>query len=270
MKAFITLLLFISICSSSLAQNGTTQFGARPAGLAYAYATMNDKWSSLNNPGGLGYLEEMSAFAGFENKYNITGFNSLAAGFISQLPLGTLSVTAFKFGDDLYNEQIFSLGYGNKFGIAGLGIRLNYNQYYIDEFGSKGVVSIDFGGIAEISEQIKFGAYIRNINQAQLAELYDERIPTYLNVGLAYLPTEKITLTIEAEKELENDPILRLGLEYIFHQKFAVRTGVKTNVFTNYFGLGFISKKLLIDYALTSHQVLGLSHQLGIAYIIKK
>ncbi|MEQ9165201.1 MAG: hypothetical protein RLO12_03025 [Fulvivirga sp.] len=270
MKAFLLFLLCISAASLTNAQNGTTQFGAKAAGIGYAYSSIADQWSAINNPGGLGYLEKTSAFAGFENKYNISGFNSLAAGLTTTLPLGSFSATAFKFGDDLYNEQIFSLGYGNKFGIAGLGIRLNYNQYYIDEFGSRGVLSIDFGGIAEISDQLRFGAYIRNINQAQLAELYDERIPTYLNAGLVYLPNDNLTLSAEVEKELENDPVFRMGLEYIFHKKLAVRTGIKTNAFTNYFGLGFISQKLLIDYALTKHQVLGLSHQVGIAYIIKQ
>jgi hypothetical protein len=269
-RIFITALFLFSFTISSKAQNGTVQFGAKPAGSAYAYSAIADQWSILNNPGGLGYLEKMNVLAGYENKYNISGFNSLVAAFSTDLPLGAISVSAFKFGDDLYNEQIYSVGYGNKFGIAGLGIRLNYNQYHIDEFGSKGVLSLDFGGIAEISEQLRFGAYIRNINQAQLAELYDERIPTYLNAGLAYLPNEKITISIEAEKELENDPILRMGMEYIFHKKFAVRTGVRTNAFTNYFGLGFIGQKLYIDYALTNHSVLGLSHQLGLAYTIKQ
>lgn len=268
----ILILIFLGVCLSSLihAQNGTTQFGAKSAGMAYANTTLADEWSSLNNPGGLGYLEKMTVFAGFENKYNIAGFNSLAAGFSTNFPVGTLSISAFKFGDDLYNEQIYSVGYGNKFGIAGLGIKLNYNQYYIDEFGSKGILTLDFGGIAEISEQLRFGAYIRNINQAQLAELYDEQIPTYLNAGLAYLPSDNITLSTEVEKELENDPVFRLGLEYVFHKKFTIRTGIRTNPFTNYFGLGFISQKLLIDYALTNHSTLGLSHQLGVAYIIKK
>lgn len=270
MRIFIAFLFIILLPDLSNAQNGTIQFGAKSAGLAYAYSTIADQWSVLNNPGGLGYIQTTSAFAGYENKYNIHGFNSLTAGLTSKLSLGTFSVSAFKFGDDLYNEQIYSLGYGNKFGIAGLGIRLNYNQYYIDEFGSKGVFSIDFGGIAEITEELRFGAYIRNINQAQLAELYDERIPTYLNAGIAYLPNDKIILSAEVEKELENDPVFRMGLEYIFIKKFAVRTGVKTNSFTNYFGLGFIGQKLHIDYALTKHQILGLSHQLGIAYTIKK
>jgi hypothetical protein len=80
---------------------------------------------------------------------------------------GVTSVGAFRFGDDLYNEQMVSLGFGNKFGIASLGVKANYIQYQADGFGTYGAVSIDFGGLAELTDQLSIGAYITNLNQAK-------------------------------------------------------------------------------------------------------
>ncbi len=270
MKRSILIILSTFLVCSSYAQNGSSQIGARPAGMAYTYATISDKWAMFNNPGGLGGLNETSVMAAYENKFGIEGFNSVGAAFITSLSLGSVGVSAFRFGDDLYNEQTISLAYGNKFGIAGLGVKVNYLQYTIKEFGSKGVVTIDFGGTAEVTEYIRFGAYIRNIGQAQVAELNDERAPTILNAGLAFLPTKQITLTLEAEKDIDYEALFRAGLEYKFLEKFVARTGIKTHKFTNYFGLGFISQRLNIDYALTYDHVLGLSHQAALSYAVKK
>lgn len=270
MKRSILFILSTFLVCTSYAQNGTSQIGARPAGMAYTYATISDKWVMFNNPGGLGGLNETSVMAAFENKFGIDGFNSVGAAFLTSWSLGSIGASAYRFGDDLYNEQTISLAYGNKFGIAGLGVKVNYLQYTVKEFGSKGVITIDFGGTAEITEYIRFGAYIRNIGQAKVAELNDERVPTLLNAGLAFLPSKKLTLAIEAEKDIDNEALFRAGLEYKFLEKFAVRTGIKTQKFTNYFGLGFINQKLNIDYALTYDQVLGLSHQAALSYTFKK
>jgi hypothetical protein len=270
LKRLILLFYCSSLVYISNAQNGISQIGARPAGMAYTYATVADQWSIFNNPGGLGGLNETSAMAAFENKFGIEGFNSVGAAFLTTLPIGTMGVSAFRFGDDLYNEQTISLAYGNKFGIAGLGFKINYLQYTLQEFGSKGVMTIDFGGNAEISKYIRFGAYIRNINQAQVAEFNDERAPTTLNAGIAFLPSKKVTIAIEGEKDIDYDALFRAGLEYMFLKKFVVRTGIKTHSFTNYFGFGFVSQKLNIDYALTHDRVLGLSHQAALSYSLKK
>ncbi|MDZ7646337.1 MAG: hypothetical protein U5K54_03660 [Cytophagales bacterium] len=74
------------------------------------------------------------------------------------------------------------LGFGNKFGIASLGVKANYIQYQADGFGTYGAVSIDFGGLAELTDQLSIGAYITNLNQAKLNTDYGaENIsdPTY-------------------------------------------------------------------------------------------
>ncbi len=269
LKYLLALTCLLLFYSSVFGQNGQAQIGARAAGMGYAYATESDAWSLFNNPAGLGYLTELSVIFSLENKYGIEGFNSIGAGIVSDVGIGTIGAAAFRFGDDLYNEQIVSLAYSNKFGIASLGFKVNLLQYNIEGFGSNSVASIDFGGIATITDALIFGAYIRNINQVKVAELADERAPTLLNAGLSYRPMEKLHLNLEAEKDLDYDATLRVGMEYMILQKLAARAGVNTEPFTNYAGLGFKTRRLQVDYAVTKDRNLGYSHQAAVLFKIK-
>jgi len=266
---YLILIILLSTAHLALAQSGLMQIGARPAAMGYTYATEADTWSLYNNPAGLGYLNELSATFAYEHKFALSGLGIMGAGVVTKLPLGSLGVSAFKFGDDLYNEQTISASYANKFGIASLGIKLNYLQYNIEGFGSRGVATIDFGGIASITDKLVFGAFIRNINQAQVSELQDERAPTLLNAGVSYRPSERIHLNVEAEKDLDYDASLRAGIEYMLFERIAIRAGISTQPFTNYAGLGFKAGALELGYAMTKERSLGFNHQGSIVYKIK-
>lgn len=270
MKHIYALLFFLFLFYNSQAQNGLSQIGARTAAMGYTAATMTDSWSLFNNPAGLSEAEGVNGIFAFENKFGVEGFNTMAAGVLAPMPVGGIGLSVFKFGDELYNEQTIALTYGNRFGLASIGARVNYLQYHIEGFGNKGIFAIDFGGVAELSQHVYFGAYIRNINQAQISEFEDERVPTLLNAGLSYRPTDKIILNLEAEKDIDMEALFRVGLEYSFLKKFVGRTGIKTRPFTNFFGLGFKATRLKVDYALARDPALGFSHQAAIVYNIKK
>lgn len=244
--------------------------GARPAAMGYTTATLDDQWSAFNNPGALGSQDRTMALFSYENLYGIAGLNNMAAGVLTASSLGVASISVFRFGDELFNEQNLSLGYGNTFGIASLGVRFNYRQCTLEGFGNRSVLTIDFGGIARINEEFHFGAFIRNINQARLADFQEERIPVLLNAGIGWKPEEKLILNIEVEKDIDFDASFKSGLEYNFLPRFSGRTGIRTRPFTNYFGLGFRTWKIEIDYALTLEQVLGTGHQVSLAYQLSK
>lgn len=267
---FLSVYFFVFTVSTSNAQNGIVEVGARPASMAYTLATLDDEWSVFNNPGALGEQENVMTLFSYENRYGIEGLSNMSAGILAPLPLGVASLGVFRFGDNLYSEQNVALGYGNTFGIASLGVRVNYRQYTLEGFGNRGVVTLDFGGIAQVSEELYFGAFIRNINQAQLSDLQNERVPTVLNAGCSYRPVEKVVLNAEVEKDIDLEASFKSGMEYSFLPKFSARAGIRTRPFTNYYGLGFKTWKITIDYALTMVQILGSSHQVSLAYQVTR
>lgn len=264
----IMLLVLFSIKLSG--QNGVVQVGAKPAAIGYTYAALYDNWSVFFNPAGINETERTSALFSFENKFNISGLKTLGAAFITSQDIGNLGVALFRFGDDIYNEQSISVSYSNSFGITSLGIRANYLQYSSELIKNSRALVVDFGGITSLSDRLNFGAYIRNLNQARLNRESDQSIPIILNAGFSYRPTAQLLINGEVEKDIDFDPGVRLGIDYAFLQRFSVRAGILTYPFTNYFGLGFNTSRLDIDYSITRNANLGVSHQASVSYHLKE
>ena len=250
----------------AIAQSVSTLMGARGAGIGYASATLRDEWSLLNNVGGLSSADQVSSSFAYEAMPALMGANRTAAVFSLPVKVGVVGVALFRFGDDLYNEQIISAGYSNKFGIASLGLKVNYIQYRAEGFGTRNAVSLNFGGIAQITPQILVGAYIVNLNQPRLSSIDKERLPTKLVAGLSFKPIERIILVTEIEKDLEYDPTVKGGIEYQVHKKVCVRTGFNFHPSTAFFGLGFLIRKIKIDYALQYTIGLSGAHQASAIY----
>ena len=262
--SLLTILLLLGRNGS--AQSVSTLMGGRAAGLAYASSTLHDEWSLLNNVGGLSKVNQPSASFAYDLRTGLTGANRMAAVMTAPVKVGVAAFGLFRFGDDLYNEQVITLGYGNQFGMASLGLKVNYVQYRAEGFGTRHAVSLNFGGLAQLTPQITVGAYIVNLNQPKLSTLDKEQLPTKLVAGLAFQPNAKLSLLTEIEKDLEYDPTIKGGMEYAVNKKVNVRTGFNLHPNAAFFGLGFLIRKLKIDYALQYNNTLSASHQASAVY----
>lgn len=241
--------------------------GARAAGISFTSSVLKDEWSLFNNVGGLAGIEKTNTSFAVEVRPTMPGANRVAAVFSFPLKFGVAGVGFFRFGDNLYSEQIISTGYSNRFGIASLGVKVNYIQYRSEAFGSKSAVTVNFGGVADITSQLSVGAYITNINQPKLSDS-DERLPTKLVAGFGFKPVEKLLLVTEIEKDLEYDPTWKGGVEYVIHKKIVLRTGFNLHPNAAFFGMGFQTWKLKIDYALQFSNALNFAHQASAIYFI--
>jgi hypothetical protein len=240
--------------------------GARSKGLGNLTSTLPDEWSVLNNMGALAGVKQTIASASYEIHPQLSSANRSAFVLAMPLQIGVAGFSAFRFGDDLYSEQIISLGYSNRFGLASLGAKINYIQYRAEGFGSKGVLSVSFGGLAQLTPVLSVGAHIVNMNQPKISESTAERIPTVLVAGIGIRASEKVFTSVEIEKDIEYDPTLKMGIEYQPFPKFSVRTGFNMQPQAAFFGFGFSPKKLVIDYSLQYNPVLGTSHQASVGY----
>jgi hypothetical protein len=252
------------------AQSVNTLMGARSSGLAQASTTLKDEWSLFNNVGTLAKVEKLSTAFAYEVRPSLQGTNRMAAILNAPFKFGTFGIGLFRFGDDLYSEQLVSAGFSNQFGIASLGVKVNYIQYRAEGFGTKTAWSINFGGLAQITEKIAIGAYITNLNQPKLSVQNDERIPTSLTAGIGFKPTNKILLLAEVVKDLEYDPTMKAALEYTIHKKVFVRTGFNLQPDVGYFGLGFLSQQLRLDYSIAYSSTIRFTHQASAIYFISK
>lgn len=248
------------------AQNGRYDLGARANGMGNASVTLADEWSMFNNIGGLARNENTLGFLTYQNRYGVPEFNTFGGGFVKPLLNGVAGIGVFRFGDDLYNEQKINVGFSNKFGLTSLGLNANYLQYNIEGSGTRGVLTLDFGGLVDITEYLVFGAQVTNINQAKLSPFTGEKVPTVMSAGLSYRPSKELILNAEVEKDLDFDAYFKMGLEYQLVDKVAIRTGLVTEPFESAFGIGFTPSAFDVDYAFKNNPDLGDIHELSITY----
>ncbi len=256
--------------SNSFAQSASTLMGSRAGGLAYASACVTDEWSVFNNIAGLAKVEKTFASFAYDTQPSFKSFNRMAAVFTLPVKFGVGGAGIFRFGDELYNEQIISIGFSNTFGLASLGIKANYVQYKAEGFGSKGVFSVSFGGIAKLTEKISIGAHIINLNQPKISVTENEKLPTVLILGAGFQLTSHTFITTELEKDLNYPVKWKTGVEYQPLKKFIFRTGFNINPNAAFFGFGFRPKKFKLDYAYQHHFTLGSRHQATVGYQINR
>jgi hypothetical protein len=240
-KKISLLTLFALAVIAVHSQSTSMLMGARAQALGYTTSCVKDEWALFNNIGGLSDVKNTTTSFSYHAYPLFKTFNRMSAVICIPTKIGVIGTGVFSFGDKTYNEQVLSAGFSNQFGIASLGVKVNYIQYQAEGFGSTGVFTVSMGGIATLTRQLMVGAHITNINQPKIARNGEgETVPTKLNAGLAFKPSDKVFLSGEIEKDISRDAILKVGIEYQFHKKF--------------------------DYAMGYHVALGANHQATISF----
>lgn len=263
------LFLFIGLVSFSVsAQDGNYQMGARNASLGSTGLTTSDHWSLFYNIAGLAQLESNAAFASYRNRYNLAELQTISAGYVHKVNEFGVGIGVFRFGGDLFSEQKVSVAIGHKLDRISLGVGLDYIQYDISSVGTKSVMIFQFGGIAQITDELSFGAHIFNLNQAELVSEGNEKVPTVMRAGLSFQPNDDLILALETEKDLGFEEVIKVGVEYRVIQNVFVRTGLKTEPFSGVGGFGFEFKNCQIDYAFANDNQLGSIHEVSFSCLI--
>jgi hypothetical protein len=267
MRAFgITLLLsFVSL--SAATQNISTLMGARQVGMGSASATLADEWCMFNNIGAIGKAKQKSVGFAYEVAPTLVGANRMAAFANYSTKYFNSGISVFRFGDNLYSQQMLSVGIGNQVGITSLGAKVNYIQYSAEGFSTQSAFTIDFGGITQLSKQFSIGASITNITQTKLVEGSD-RLPTRLTIGVGIKMTESVYLATELEKDIDFQTIWRTGIEYSIYKSIFVRTGYSFNPQAGSFGLGYNKNKFKFDFGLRFNSIIGATYQASATYLI--
>jgi len=251
-----------------------TPIKAQSAGVAGARfqamgtSLLQGPWSVFHNNAGAAEVKSPTVLGGYNYHY-LSSLSTAVLGVLFPSRYGVLNLNLSRFGNQLFSQQI-GLGIAQKFGNTALGIRVRYNQYAFKDLGSKGFLVFDIGGITQLLPELWVGAFIVNLSQTKLSSFEDERIPTIMYMGFRYMPIGKLTLIVEVEKDIELTPQFKTGLEYQFLESFLFRVGVTSRPVIIHFGMGLKKKAWQIDYAVSLHPVLNMSHQLSLAYQLQK
>jgi hypothetical protein len=141
-----------------------------------------------------------------------------------------------------------------------LGVRLGEN------YGRSNTFTAEIGVQARLTEALWIGAHLYNPNRAVLGGPYDERVPTLLRAGFGYTFSDKLLMTVEAEKDIDRKERFRAGMEYHPNDVLYLRTGISTGDVQGHFGAGFRLKQLEIDLAVAVRSQLGATPIIGLNY----
>ena len=273
-KMTILLLLFTGcfFTRSLFAGDRNLASGSRAAAIGGASSTYSDLWAAFNNQAGLGKVKNISV--GITNEFRFMVPELSVRGLAVALPTkksGVFAVSMSYFGYSLYNEKKIGLAYAKAFGEKiSAGIQIDYLSTHLAEsYGNRNTFTVEAGIQATLIKNLVIAAHVFNPTRAKLADYDDERIPTTLKAGLGYTFSEKVVVSLEAEKNLKENNIVKAGVEYHISKPLYLRTGISNNPGLYSFGFGLVLDRLKIDLASTYHQVLGFSPQLSLAYQFK-
>lgn len=266
-RTFGILLTFCMLASNAYAGNDGFTYGPRALGTGQISVLHSDVWSNFNNVGALGWLKQNSVGVSFENRYNQGAFNQMAFG--AALPtkkLGVVGVSASKFGGDIFNQTRAQVGWAKAFGIASIGLQAQWYQFNAVNFPTQSRLLINFGGLAQLTPKIQFGASISNIGQAKASEFQDEKVPTIVKGGISFLPSKKVKLMGEIQKDLDQKAVVKAGIEYELVEKVWLRTGFTSQTLMACGGIGVEWRNLQFNYAFSHHPQLGWSNGIGLNF----
>jgi len=251
---------------------GWVPAGARSMSLANASATIEDVWAYHNNPGALGAIEEFSAGISYENRFLLKELQSQGLAVAIPLKVGVISVGGHLYGYRNFRSYKGGLGYSMRLAKKiYAGVQLNYQGITLsDGYGSRGNVTAEVGVFAKITDKWKLGFSVFNLNRAKLSDYQDDRFSTIMRLGSSYTFSEKFTVLLEGEKDLEYRFRFKGGLEYKVVKELYLRGGVATAPLEFSFGLGYHLKKIHIDVGTAYHQYLGWSPHFSLIFVAKK
>ncbi len=263
MKLLYTIIIICILTISAYSQYNP---GAKQISLSNSdVALSNDVFSLFNNPAGLSQMNWREV--GVYYSPAPFGLSELANGYVAYhepTSIGSFAIGGMSYGFDLYHEAKFALGYSynyqNKFFA---GVAVNYQTVSIKNYGNDGAFFFNIGGLVYINNNFRLGFAFQNINRATFGK-DDDQIPVVINTGLSYDIDNDLTLNFAVEKDIKYKASLQFGINYDIIEHLSLRTGFSNEPSKYSAGIGINYSIFSLDYAVFTHNDLGLTHQAGV------
>ncbi|MEW6608509.1 MAG: PorV/PorQ family protein [bacterium] len=305
MKRFKLLILCICIIQSTLVYGETKKpgataanflklaIGARPAAMGEAFCSIADDINAAYwNPAGLARVKEFQLTAIHKNWFE--GINGGYLGYLQPMDKGALGVSIIYLDEGKIQEikkdkTVVGTFKAEDAGVAVsfaqalkenllLGANLKYIHQKIADVSAMGLAG-DIGLIYKPTKFLNWGFVVQNIGTK--IKFVNDGFPLPLNfkTGLSY-QNKGLTLALDVNKAIDNDPLICLGVESKIGNILALRMGYrwftkdqKLDLYksapvglTGGFGLG-LGNTYFLDYAYVPYGDLGDTH--CIAFVMK-
>jgi len=264
----LILLLPVSLCMG----NTRNTVGAQSAALGFSSVSLVSPWSAMNNQAGLGFTDNYQLGVYAENRFLLEELNFLSLSAAIPTKSGTFGIGLSYFGDEFLSETFVKLGYGRRLSDQlSIGIELDYFALDAGFYGSKSAVTFGVGFLYRVDEKLQVGAHFFNpFNITLTAQEDDDIINNSLRVGATYRPSNKVFIIFEAEKNIDDPLVGKIGVDYSLNEIVALRIGYASQPDLLTLGTGFAFSHFRIDLAASVHLELGVSPHFSLSYNIPR
>lgn len=263
--SFFFCFLFLVFTSVKAQTDPLTQsHGARSQSLGNLRVNLSDSWAYFNNIGSLDRIAESELAVGVDHRFGLNELSTFNLVGAWKNNFGTIGFGVSRFGGSLFNQQTLGLGFSNQLGIISMGMKAEWLQTQVEGFGTGNALILSLGGVAELSPQFFLGAHISNINRGKISQNTDDRLPTSIQMGITYRPVSQVNIYVEAEKDVEINPTVKVGLEYAIREWLWLRAGANTNPGRVFFGIGLKPGRFQFDYGFSQNSALGSTNHVSL------
>lgn len=246
--------------------------GARSQGMAgCGTALSGDLWGVQNNPAALAFITKPQAGAFYESRFLVPGLGQSAVAVALPTKPGVFGVSMNSLRlQNLYMANKVGLGFSKTFGPkVSAAVQLNWvYTRFGNNYGAASAAVGEVGIMAEPIRNLTFGVHLFNPTRSRLGGDSDEKLPTVMRLAGAYKFSDKLLVTVEAEKDVDYKPVIRGGIEYRPSEMLYLRAGGASNPGLSAFGFGLVLKQLRLDVASSFHPQLGFSPSVGLQYAL--
>lgn len=253
----------VTIVPGARSQSSVDLLGSgRTSALGYASTALGTTAGTHANPAAAAFHRRRLATFYIRENYGVTAlrYGSLYATWPREW--GVFSGGASTFGDDVYREIHYSLGFARGFQLGTtrsvyIGVRGRYYQTRIDGYGRAGALGLHVGLLVPLLPSVHFGAQITNLNAPSLSD--GKPLPQTLSVGLTYRATTRVRAMADVFKDLARPASVRGGVEVRPLSALALRAGVTTAPVRFTGGVGLRVGSIRVHVAAEQHSELGWS-----------
>ncbi|MFN3940712.1 MAG: hypothetical protein ACK4IY_08990, partial [Chitinophagales bacterium] len=243
--------------------------GAAVNAMGDAGTCLTDGFSVANNQGAMPFVENITLAVSAISDYQFEDLTSAWAAFT--LPTSNAGTFGFSFnyrGDASYRYTKAGLAYGLRlFDQLGVGIQLNGLRTIITQLENAWGATGEIGLYYQPLKDFAAGFRVFNAASAKIGKgIPDKQLPTIINLGIAYLPSDILGIYLDGELNSYEDFRIKTGLEYLLADVLYLRGGFMSNPSQYSLGIGLLLDSFILDASTQYHAQLGVSPSAAFIY----
>lgn len=263
----VTLLFLIPVLHTSYAVTPYGFRGAAEHGTGLSCICPSSFWSSFSNQALLAGNKSFSAGFSYESRFFIPELANRSAGMIIRTGGSSVGCMFSSFGYTGFRREEGAIATGLPLSKdVSAGIQLDYFSEKIPgEDYKRQYVTFEGGAIFNVTSKVRAGFHLFNPVPNSLRK---SDLPSVIVAGAGIDLSTALFAGAEFEKCSGRRMLVRCGFEYEAAKKFRLRGGFSSENNSFSFGFGYNMKSVMVDIGFSTHERLGVSSAISIAYKI--